>query len=223
MDYFYSLGLERPNLNDKLLFNQVSFNDACDFNNVYLFCVPRLGTIINETTPIELFFSQKQSIVDKLNSVKMINHNIVISDPVYLAFEIGLPIVGETITSDIKDETKIRITRMEDQLISKDQIKSAVLNLFKNFFTQTNNSLEQFLDLTQLSFDILNINGVKSLETVRTVDNVEYKASKINFIYWNPLYPTSTVYSTAQNFTLKFFEFPFFYKISNLVNKIEVV
>jgi hypothetical protein len=223
LSYFYELGLERSNLNDKLLFNQVSFNDACDFNNVYLFCVPRLGTIINETTPIELFFAQKQSIIDKLADVKMITHNVVISDPVYMAFEIGLPILGETITNDIKDETIIRITRNENQLISKEQIKNTVFNLIKNFFSQSNNTLEQYLDLTQLSFDILNISGVKYLDTIRTIGNKEYKTSKINFIYWNPLYPTSTVNSTAQNIKLKFFEFPFFYQISNLINKIEVV
>ena len=223
ISYFYELGLERPNSNDKLLFNQVSFNDACDFNNVYLFCVPRLGTIINETTPIELFFAQKQSIVNKLEDVKMITHNVVISDPVYTAFEIGLPISGETITYDIKDETIIRITRDQNQLISKEQIKNTVFNLIKNFFLQTNNTLEQYLDLNQLSFDILNVTGVKSLDTIRISENIEYKVSKINFIYWNPLYPSSTVNSTTQNIKLKTFEFPFFYQISNLINKIEVV
>jgi len=69
----------------------------------------------------------------------------------------------------------------------------------------------------------LNINGVASLETVRKNNNVEYKLPKLNFLYWNPLYNTSTVYSTGQNISLKFFEFPFFYQISNLINKIEVI
>jgi len=109
--YFYNLGLERPNLDDRLLFNQVSFNDACDFNNVYLFCVPKLGAIQNETTPIELFFAQKQAIVDKLNQYKMVNQNIVICDPVYTAFDFGLELVGETLTPSIKDSTVLRITR----------------------------------------------------------------------------------------------------------------
>lgn len=223
LSYFYNLGLERPNLNDKLLFNQVSFNDACDFNNVYLFCVPRLGTIINETTPIELFFAQKQAIINKLQDVKMVTHNIVVSDPAYVAFEIGLPVFDENVSIDIKDETILRITRNENELISKEQIKNTVFNLIKNFFSQSNNSLEQYLDFTQLSFDILNINGVKSLDTIRIIGDDEHKTSKINFIYWNPLYPTSTINSTAQNLKLKFFEFPFFYQISNLINKIEVV
>lgn len=223
LSYFYDLGLEKPNMDDKLLFNQVSFNDACDFNNIYAFCAPKLGTIINETTPIELFFAQKQSIIDKMNQYKMLNHNVVVSDPIYLAFDIGLPLLGETVTSSIRDETIIRITRSSDQIISKEQIRSNVFNYIKNFFDQSNNKLEQFLDMSQLSFNILNLNGVKSLETIRYNNNTEYKTSKINFIYWNPLYTKSTVNTLSQNITLKFFEFPFFYQISNLINKIEVV
>jgi len=222
--YFYDLGLERPNLDDKLLFNQVSFNDACDFNNVYLFCVPRLGAIVNETTPVDLFFAQKQSIINKLNTVKMVNQNVVISDPIYIAFDIGLPALSETeVTPDIRKETKIRITRDPNEIISKEQIKGSVASYIINFFSQSNNELGQFLDLSQLSFDILNLTGVKSLETVRTVNSLEYKVSKLNFIYWNPLYTSSPVTSLGQNITLKFFEFPFFYEISNLINKIEVI
>lgn len=224
LNYFYELGLERPNLDDKLLFNQISFNDACDFNNVYLFCVPRLGAIINETTPVDLFFSQKQSIINKLNEVKMVNQNIVVSDPVYMAFDIGLPILSDiSVTTDIRNETKIRITRDPNQIISKEQIKSSVVSYIKDFFLQSNNELGKFVDLTQLSFNILNLTGVKTLETVRTVDSLEYKVPKLNFVYWNPLYASSPVTSLGQNITLKFFEFPFFYEISNLINKIEVI
>lgn len=222
--YFYELGLERPNLDDKLLFNQVSFNDACDFNNVYLFCVPRLGAIVNETTPVDLFFAQKQSVINKLNGVKMVNQNIVVSDPIYIAFDIGLPVLAETsLSTDMRNETKIRITRDPNQIISKEQIKSSVASYIIDFFSQSNNELGKFMDLSQLSFNILNLTGVKTLETVRTVNSIEYKVSKLNFIYWNPLYTSSPVTSLGQNITLKFFEFPFFYEVSNLINKIEVI
>ena len=221
--YFYDLGLERPNLDDRLLFNQVSFNDACDFNNVYLFCVPKLGAIQNETTPIELFFSQKQAIIDKLNQYKMVNQNIVICDPVYTAFDFGLPLIGETIVPSIKDSTVLRITRNENQIISKDQIKGLAFNIIKNFFSQTNNDLSKLLDLTVLSYSLLNINGVKSIETVRKSGTTEYKTSKLSFVYWNPFYNNANINSTAQNMNLRFFEFPFFYQISNLINKIEVI
>lgn len=224
LSYYYDLGLERPNLDGNVLFNQISFNDACDFNNVYVFCVPRLAAIQSETTPIELFFAQKQSIVDKLEPYRMINQNIVICDPVYVAFDFGLPFSGETITSDIRNDTVLRITRSTEQVISKEQIRSSVNTLIKNFFNQSNNSLGQFLDFNQLSFDILSINGVKNLETVRgsgTVD--EFKVAKMNFVYWNPLYSDANIQTTSQNLNLKFFEFPFFYEISKLINKIEIV
>lgn len=221
--YFYELGLERPNIDDKILFSQVSFNDACDFNNVYLFCVPRLNAIQNETTPIELFFSQKQAIIDKLQPYKMVGHNPIVNDPIYLAFDVGLPIFGEKLAYTIKDESKIRITRKDNELISKEELRGNVLNLIKAFFLQSNNTLNQILDFNQLSFDILNLNGIKSIETIRTSNGIEYKTPKLSFIYWNPLYKDTNVQATSQNQTLKFFEFPFFYQISNLVNKIEVI
>jgi hypothetical protein len=221
--YYYNLGLERPNLDDKLLFNQVSFSDACDFNNVYLFCVPRLGAIQDEITPIELFFNQKQSVVDKLNEYKMVNQNIVICDPIYLAFDFGLPLLGETVIPSIKDSTILRITRKPNEIISKDQIKGSVFLLIKEFFSQTNNELGQFLDLSDLSYSILSINGIKSIETIRKVGSTEYKTPKLSFIYWNPFYSNADVNATAQNMNLKFFQFPFFYQISNLINKIEVI
>jgi len=223
LSYFYGIGLEQPNMDDKVLFNQVSFQDACDFNNVYVFCVPSLPSIQNETTPIDLFYSQKQAIVDKLEVYKMINHNIVVNDPVYLAFDVGLSIVGETPTSNIRNETKIRITRSTNQVVSKEQIRNSVFTIIKNFFDQKNNSLEQFLDFSGLSFNILTIDGIKTVETVRTNNNVEYKTNKLNFIYWNPLYSNASINETSQNINLKFYEFPFFYEITNLINKIEII
>lgn len=223
LSYFYDIGLERPNLDENLLFNQVSFNDACDFNNVYLFCVPKLGAIQNEITPTSLFFAQKQSIINKLNQYKMVNQNIVVCDPIYTAFDFGLPLIGETISSSIRNSTILRVTRNENQLISKEQIKGSVLNLVKNFFSQSNNNLEQLLDLSNLSYNLLNINGIKSIETVRITDTKEYKTSKLSFVYWNPFYNNANVNHTAQNMNLRFFEFPFFYQISNLINKIEVI
>jgi len=74
-----------------------------------------------------------------------------------------------------------------------------------------------------LSYSLLNINGVKSVETVRKLGTTEAKTSKLSFVYWNPFYNNANINSTAQNMNLRFFEFPFFYQISNLINKIEVI
>lgn len=219
--YFYDLGLERPNLDERFLMNQISFNDACDFNNIYIFVSPTYGAITNETTPNQLYSSQKELINNKLAPLKMINHNIVISDPIYLAFSLGLPDYNETLSTDIVNDTYLRITRQSDQLISKDQIKSNVFSVIKNFFDQNNNNLGGTLDFNKLSFDILNTGGIKKIETVRRTTN--YSIDKLNFMYWNPFYETIDIGTINQNRTLKFFQFPFYYKITNLINNIEVI
>jgi hypothetical protein len=219
--YFYDLGLERPNLDERFLMNQISFNDACDFNNIYIFVTPTYGAITNETTPNQLYSSQKELINNKLAPLKMINHNIVISDPIYIAFSLGLPDSNETLSTDIVNDTYLRITRQSDQLISKEQIKSNVFSVIKDFFDQTNNSLGATLDFNKLSFDILNTGGIKKIETVRRTTN--YSIDKLNFMYWNPFYEAIDISTINQNRTLKFFQFPFYYKITNLINNIEVI
>jgi hypothetical protein len=219
--YFYNLGLERPNLDERFLLNQISFNDSCDFNNIYLFISPTYGAISNETTPNQIYSSQKELIYNKLTPFKMINHNIVISDPIYIAFSLGLPSFNETLTTDIVNDTYLKITRQSDQLISKDQIKSNVFLIIKNFFDQNNNNLGGLLDFNKLSFDILNTGGIKKIETVRR--STEYSVDKLNFMYWNPFHDAVDIGTINQNLALKYFQFPFYYKITNLINNIEVV
>lgn len=219
--YFYNLGLERPNLDERFLLNQISFNDACDFNNIYLFISPTYGAITNETTPNQIYSSQKELIYNKLTPFKMINHNIVISDPIYISFSLGLPEFNETLTTDIINDSYLKITRETDQLISKDQIKSNVFLVIKNFFDQINNNLGGTLDFNKLSFDIFSTGGIKKIETVRR--STGYSVDKLNFMYWNPFHDTIDIGTINQNKTLKFFQFPFYYKITNLINNIEVV
>ena len=105
LKYFYDIGLERPNDDERVLMNQVLFADACDFNNVYLFAVPQVGAIQNGITPTSLATSQKQVIVNRLKYTKQVNQNIVVCDPVYLAFSFGLTFAGEEAAATIKDET----------------------------------------------------------------------------------------------------------------------
>jgi hypothetical protein len=221
LSYFYDLGLERPNLDQRLLFNQVSFNDACDFNNVYVFAVPRYGAISNETTPNQLFFSQKQAIVDKLSPIKMLTNNIVVCDPTYIAFSIGLMDIGETLTPDIKNSTVLRVTRKTDIVISKEQIKSNIYDIIKSFFSQENNELGATLDFSKLSFDLLNVDGVSKIQTVRS--DTGYSVNKLSFIYWNPYYEDVDINTISQNLTLSYFKFPYYYELTNLINSIEVL
>jgi len=69
--YFYDIGLGQPNEDTDVLINQVNFMTSTNFNNVYLFMVPKFGTIRNETTPTTLSVSQKQLVVTELIKLKV--------------------------------------------------------------------------------------------------------------------------------------------------------
>jgi hypothetical protein len=223
LKYFYDIGLERPNQEERVLLNQVLFSDSCDFNNVYCFVVPKYGAILNEETPLTLPISQKQAIVESFSDTKLINQNVVVCDPIYNAFDIGMPFPEETDSELVRAETFLRIYRETGYNTSKELIKSSVLGIIEQFFNISNNKLGGILNFAQLSQDILNIPGISKIETFRNNPGNTFSVNRINFITWNPLYPDSTLESTSQNYSLKYFQFPFFYQISNLLNKIEVI
>jgi hypothetical protein len=223
LKYFYDIGLEKPNQDERVLLNQVLFSDSCDFNNIYCFAVPKYGSILNEEIPLSLPISQKQAIVDSFATTKLINQNVVVCDPIYNAFDIGLAYPDDTDADLVRTQTKLRIYRDIGYNTSKELIKSNVYNIIKEFFDISNNKLGSSLNFTQLSRDILNIPGIQKAETYRDDGSNPFSVNKINFIVWNPLYPDSTLESTSQNYTLQYFQFPFFYQISNLLNKIEVI
>ncbi len=223
LKYFYDIGLERPNQEERVLMNQVLFSDSCDFNNVYCFVVPKYGAIQNEESPLTLPISQKLAINESFADTKLINQNVVICDPIYNAFDIGLPFPNETNAELVRSETKLKIYRDPAYNTSKELIKSNVFDIIQKFFDISNNKLGNTLNFTQLSQDILNIPGIQKIETYRDSPGNQFFVSRINFVVWNPLYPEATLENTSQNYAMQYFQFPFFYQISNLLNKIEVI
>jgi len=209
--YFYDIGLEQPNSNERVLFNQVQFNDACDFNNINIFIVPTVGAISNQLTPNTVPLAQKQLIKNFFNEIKCETHNITLNDPIYVAFSFGLPVQGELINVDIKDTTVVKIKRIDNSVLSKEQIKTQVGSVISNFFKLENNKLGQLIDINKLNIDLLNIAGVKSIMVERTYNGDVYKTPKLSFIYWNPLYPNTSVQSTSQNISIEKFQFPYLY------------
>ena len=223
LKYFYDIGLERPNQDEKILMNQVLFTDSCDFNNIYCFVVPKYNNILNEVTPLSLPNSQKQFIMQSFESNKLINQNVVVCDPVYLAFDIGLPFQNEIISNDTRSETVLRVYRDNTFNTSKELIKSSVVDAINQFFSVSNNYLGATLDIARLSQNILNIPGVARLETYREYENESISISKLNFIVWNPSYDEATYESISQNYRMQYFQFPFLYEKSNIVNKIQII
>ena len=218
--YFYNIGLGQPNEDTDVLINQVNFMTSTNFNNVYLFMVPKFGTIRNEITPTTLSVSQKQLVVTELNKVKSATHEVVPMDAIYKAFSFGLNLPGEQLSTTIKDETFLVITRSQLSKQSRLKIKNDVISVITNYFDTANCELGQIVDLTALSNSILAIEGVSKFFTRRVNSAQTLQLPVISMLYWNPNYATADINITAQNTPLEVFEFPFFYQQSLLSNKI---
>lgn len=216
--YFYSIGLTKPNNNSRVLINQVNYSNSTQFNNVYIFAVPAQATILNERIPNYLNSAQKQLLINECNLIKDITHNIVPSDPVYKAFNLGVNIINEVPCVELKDYTKLVIKRDTNIAINDVSIKNTVLKIFKQAFEDI--KLGSIVDLTKISNNILNIPGVVGIATRRT--DVNYEVPLISCVVWNPLYETSDIFCTSQNIQLSRFQFGYFYEISKLANSIVV-
>lgn len=216
LKYYYSIGLNQPNNDARVLFNQVAFSNSTSFNNVYLFCVPKTSTILNEQIPNYLNFTQKQLVINECSSKKDITHNVVCVDPIYQAFDVGLRLAGEDNCIKYKDTTALVIRRSPNSRISNDNLRTKVSNEIKMYFDQI--QLGQVVDINTLTNNILNIVGVGDIYTRRT--DTGFQVPKISMVLWNPIYEDEDVRFTTQNHALEQFQYAYFYEISNLKNKI---
>jgi hypothetical protein len=223
--YFYDIGLVRPNDNSLILSNQINFSDACDFNNIYIFAVPKVAAILNETDPIPLSTAQKQAIVNRLNSIKMATNEIVMADPVYMAFDLGVEIITDQERSleDIRENVQLEIEVSPFSKISKDQIKNIVNQIIIDFFKSQNNALGSVIDLAELTRSIISIDSINSINTVYTKNGLRYAAPGISFVVWNAQYPQDDINITTQTLSLPYYKFPFLFESSKLIRKIAIV
>lgn len=216
LNYFYSIGLARPNDDNRVLFNQVTYSDSTMFNNVYVFAVPSQSTILNERVPNYLNPTQKQLIVNECNMIKDLTHSVVPSDPVFKAFSLGVNIVGEEICVPMKDVTKLVLKKNRNTTINTTLIKNKVVDIFKKHFASI--TLGSVVNFSTLTNEILNLPGIEEIATRRT--DINFEVPLISFVVWNPLYETSDVSITAQNVKLADYQYGYYYEISKLIDNI---
>lgn len=216
LSYYYSIGLNKPNDDARVLFNQVAFSSSTSFNNVYIFTVPKISTIINEQIPNYLNLTQKQLLINECNLKKNLTHNVVCVDPIYKAFNIGLTSPGENEYVDLKDNSYLVIKKDSRTRTNNLKLREQIAGIFKSYFDKI--QLGQLINLQEISSDILNIEGVKRIVTRRIDTGVE--VPRISVVVWNPSYPEEDVLFTTQNFDLQDFQFGYFYEISKLKDRI---
>lgn len=218
LKYYYDLGISQPNQISRILYNQVTFGDACNFNNVYLTIIPK---IVSNTNPIIMLSpSQKELIISSMKSEKLLTSEIVILDPVYIAVGLGLPLVGNIININDTNNTELLVIKDPNSRRDSTSIKNDINNIFVNCFTRSNVGLGQTIDVKELTSQILSVNGVSTFYTQRKDDNsVRYEG--LSLVAWNPIY-TNDITQVLKNLVLSYFKFPYLYNQNNFSNNVIV-
>jgi len=217
--YFYDICVD-PNKVNRVLINQINFADACDFNNINAFCVPKFAATGDGYYPPYLSESFKNLLVNTGNERKMISNTIVPRDPVYMGFGLGYT-DSPALSLDILNDTMLYVVRSADNKINKDTLKSRVGSTIVKFFQPDNNKLGQQLKLSSLMNDLLSIEGVRRVYTKNEVTGGLLEA--VSFLSFNPVYETSDISLVNQDITLPYFKFPYLYAPFSISSRIKVI
>lgn len=199
--YFYDLGLMQPQFESRALFNQLRFSDACNFNNVYLFIVPKIiGDSLGYLAP-----SQKTAIVRSMNEEKVLTCDVIPVDPVYLLFDICLPEMSSINPEDI-DNSELVVERSAGSKINESSIKKSIETLIVDFFKKENNTLGQSVNIQKLYTDILQLDGVGKLYTRNSATGISVEGLKM--VSWNSVYFDRSIAEVGSIQLLQDFQFP---------------
>ena len=224
LKYFFDLGVTNPNTESRVLFNQVKFADSTNFNNVYIYAVPRLEKTTSLTTRANYLNStQKQLIINDLQPVKLTTTEVIINDPVYLEVGLGVQPGTEVLDPSIINSTTLIINRSVTAKRSPDTIAQLIAGIFTKYFSTTSNNLGLLLSVTELSNQILAIGDISSIQTQTQYKGKIYTSPGISLVAYNPIYPYNDISIISQDTQLPYFKYPFLHDAINFNSKISVV
>ena len=218
LKYFYDIGLDSPQEDNRILLSQVNFQTACNFNNVYCVILPKVNTIINGTTPNYLNNSLKQQMVESVRPYKGLAHNFVPIDTIYKAITFGCYKINTQSFNQNQLLNKLILVRDSLSKYSYTYIKNYCISIFKDYFD--NLSMGDSVDLSELTKQLLSIPGVENFY-ISTNDGL-YTESKLTFFVWNPLYKDTDNTLTQQLIVTESFTYCYFYDLDNIGNLIVV-
>ena len=213
--YLYDIGLNEPQKENRVLINQISFANSCNFNNIYLYFVP------NTEMQNYLSSTQKELILNDVNGNKTITSQLVPMDPVYIYLDFYL--ANPNITPNPKDlnNCKLVITKNPNTRRADSAILSDIQIIFNKTFGRNINKLGQLIDIYQLSTNILNVDGVQRVQTYRSDTNTYIEG--VSLLLWNNTYPENDSEVYTQNVTLDYFKYPIFNNVQNVTNRISII
>ena len=228
LNYFFDLGLDRPNDDSRVLYNQVNFSTSCDFNNVYVFAVP--NKTLDNSTDIRtnyLSTSQKNAITNLLSEAKSATSEIVISDPVYVELNFASTVNDDDydkfLPSEIGDNSFLYVEIANNSRRDVSSVQSEVAQVFENYFNTSNLLLGQVISIAELNQSINNIDGVVKFSTRREYNGKTLINRNLSIIATNPVYEIADNEVYQQDISLPFFKFAYFKNLSDISSKITVV
>ena len=217
-----TLGLQTPSMESRVLYNQVNYADSNNFNNIHLYVVPKIqnkssnNILINYLAP-----SQKTAIRSGLQSNKMLTDEPVFQDPVYVGLSFGIVLPGEELTTSIVDKTKFIVERAPFAKRNADEIKQRAYSIILNKFTHERARLGQTIDISEITSELVSIEGVQNIYMTRT-DADSYKVTGLSMVVWNPVYGDRDITLVNQNVILPYFKYPYIYDPATMFDMIEV-
>jgi hypothetical protein len=216
LKYLYDIGLTQPGQDYRVLYNQMAFADACNFNNVYVYVLPKATKLITNSYINYLAPAQKQLIISTINDKKTLTSELIIMDPVYKAVTVGLG--KSTVTSaDIADSTLV-VTLDRNSKTPADVIKAKVEAIFSAYFDPAKITLGFTVNIPNITGDIMSIAGVKSVTTRNSIAEV----NGVSLIVYNPSYPLNDIASFTKTFTVKSFQTVYLDNITELLTRVSV-
>lgn len=222
MSYFKNLGLESISAESRFLYNQVTFADACNFNNIYVFIKPKIYA--NSTSDYNRFLSPslKRLILNEFDSLKEPTVAPIVVDPIYMAVGLGINNPTDDVSITDVQNSRIVVVRDKKSLRSVDVIRQDIYDIFVDYFSQENTTFGKYIDFPYITNQILSVNGVVDFRIERTDTEIDpYYYGGLSMIVWNPVF-TSDVSLLLRSETLEDFQVPYFFEISSFIDKIHV-
>jgi hypothetical protein len=213
--YLYDIGIKSPQLDNTILYNQIKFSNSCNFNNVYAYLVP-----LNDSQQY-ISSAQKELVINEVESQKIMTSELVPMDPVNMLFDFYVKSPTSNPNIDDLYYNSLVIYKTPNARQSSSGIINNVIELITNTFSKKNIKLGQFIDISQLASNIVNLDGVDRIQTYRS--DTDTYVDGLSFLVWNQSYPTLDVSVHGYNFELQHFQYARFNNITNLINKIKVI
>ncbi len=216
------IGITNPVTESRVLYNQANFSTTTNFNNVYMYCVPRTSrksslNIQNNYLPP----SQKEALTNAMASTKALGLDVTFADPVYMAIDFGISANNETLTPEIANTTGLQIVKSTNIIRNSDSIRQDAYRTIVDYFNNNNVTLGHEIDISGLLASLLSISGVDSIRTYRS--DTDTSVAGLSMMMWNPVYETMDINIYNQNVQLPYYKFPYFFNDQTLLSRIDVV